>query len=232
MTARKLSVVMPAYNEEKTILKIIFRVEEALSALDMPSELIIVDDCSTDRTPDALQSVAGRHNVLHHEANRGKAAALRTGFAAATGDIILIQDADLEYDPSDYPALLKPILAGECEVVYGSRFLRRGHHPRYRLFYLGNKVLSLLSSLVFGQRISDMETCYKVFTREVLSKVKLKSERFNFEPEITAKIIRAGHRIKEVPISYDSRSFEDGKKIGWRDGVAAIYCLVKYRFFD
>ncbi|MDO8480277.1 MAG: glycosyltransferase family 2 protein [Nanoarchaeota archaeon] len=223
----KLSIVIPAYNEKKTILKVL-QVVKKQPVLGLEKEIIVVDDGSTDGTRDLLKKVNGV-TVIFHEKNQGKGAALRTGLKQATGDIFLIQDADLEYDPADYPKLLKPILDGKTNVVYGSRFLKT-HHARYQLFYLGNKFLSLLTTVLYGQRITDMETCYKMFTREVLEKLDLRARRFEFEPEITAKILKAGFKIMEVPISYECRPFHEGKKITWKDGVKAALYLIKYRF--
>jgi len=224
----KLSVIIPAFNEARTIKEVLKKVEE--SPID--KEIIIVDDFSSDGTRDILRNLGDKYKIIYHEKNKGKGAAIKSGFKEATGDIIIIQDADLEYNPEEYGNLLKPILDGETKVVYGSRFLNRLHMPRYKLFYLGNKFLSFLLSILYGQKISDMETCYKVFKREVVKNIIIKSNRFNFEPEITAKIIKAGYKIKEVPVSYKSRSFEEGKKIHWKDGVSAIYTLVKYRFIN
>jgi len=220
----RLSIIIPVFNEAKTIEKVLAQVKNLL----VNKEIIIVDDYSTDGTRGILKNIK-EAKIIYHDKNQGKGAAIRTGLKYTTGDIIIIQDADLEYNPAEYPALLKPILDGEAKVVYGSRFLNPTHSPRYRLFYLGNKFLSSLSSILYNQKITDMETCYKVFRREVIDNIEIESNRFDFEPEITAKIIKAGHKIKEVPISYNSRSFSEGKKIGWRDGVMAIYKLIKYR---
>lgn len=228
----KLSVIIPAYNERKTILKILNEVEKTELPENLDKEIIIIDDFSTDGTRDIVKGLSGKHKVFFQDRNRGKGAAIKTGIKEASGDFIIIQDADMEYSPSEYPRLLPPLLNGEADVVYGSRFLKRGHRPKYRLFYLGNKFLSFLSSVLYGKRISDMETCYKVFRSEVIKNINIKSNRFDFEPEITAKLIKAGRKIKEVPISYNSRGFADGKKIGWRDGVVAIYVLIKYKFID
>jgi glycosyltransferase involved in cell wall biosynthesis len=227
----KLSVIIPVYNERRTIRKILNKVENAELQDDMAKEIIIIDDYSTDGTREILKRLEDGYKIIYHSENLGKGAAVKSGLKEANGDIIIIQDADLEYNPNEYPVLLKPILNNEAKVVYGSRFLKR-HIPRYRLFYLGNKFLSFLFSILYEQKISDMETCYKVFKREVIKGINIKSNRFNFEPEITARLIKAGYKIKEVPISYQSRSFKEGKKISWRDGVAAIFCLLKYRFFD
>ncbi|KMY66136.1 glycosyl transferase [Desulfocarbo indianensis] len=234
---------MPCYNEEQFLEEIVRRVQ-AVDLGDIERELIIVDDCSRDNTPQiqaALEGQTSAHpsakpfdrpiRVLRHEVNQGKGAALRTGFAQAAGDLVIIQDADLEYDPEDYPKLLRPVLKGKAEVVYGSRFTgeRRNmflHH------WMGNKFLTLLTNLLYNTTLSDMETCYKLFTRHALQGITIKSDRFNFEPEITAKILKKGIRIYEVPISYTGREFEEGKKITWRDGFVALWCLVKFRFVD
>jgi len=227
----KLSIIIPVYNEESTILEIIKRVEEAKTHDIIEKEIIIIDDYSTDKTRALLLGLNDKHKIFFHDKNLGKGAAIKTGLTQVTGDIILIQDADLEYDPNDYYNLLDPILKNETKVVFGSRFLG-AHKPRYKIYYLGNILLSWLTSLIFLQKITDMETCYKVFHRDVLSNIKIKSQRFNFEPEITAKVIKAGHKIKEVPIRYSSRSFAEGKKISWHDGVLAFYYIIKFRFFN
>jgi glycosyltransferase involved in cell wall biosynthesis len=221
-----LSVVMPVFNEAQ-------RVEEALAAVlaaPFRKEVIVVDDGSTDGTGELLaRLVRPEVRVIHHERNRGKGAALRTGLAQARGDILLIQDADLEYDPREYPVLLQPILDGKADVVYGSRFAGQGaHRVLYFWHSVGNRFLTLLSNLFTNINLTDMETCYKVFTREALAGISLKQDRFGFEPEITAKIARKRLRIFEVPVSYYGRTYEEGKKIGWKDGVQALWCIVRY----
>ncbi len=225
----KLSVIIPVYNERETIHDII----EAVSATPHRKEIIVVDDGSTDGTDDKLGSMQQDGlKVIKHAKNLGKGAALQTGFSHATGDIILIQDADLEYDPEEYPVLLKPILDGKADVVYGSRFAGQGaHRVLYFWHSVGNRFLTLLSNLFTNLNLSDMETCYKVFTKEALAGVVIKEKRFGFEPEITAKMAKKKLRIYEVPISYYGRTYEQGKKIGWKDGVWAIWCILKYNLF-
>lgn len=233
----KLSIVIPVYNEYDAWRELLRRVE----SVELPvarRQIILVDDGSTDGTDrqltDFLNEQNARQNdrceykVLFHQQNRGKGAALRTGFQAADGDIVIIQDADLEYDPCDYPRLLAPVLDGRADVVYGSRFLEKRSRKGYLKNYLANKFLTSLTNLVTGLKITDMETCYKVFRRDVLERIKLEQDRFGFEPEITAKIAAMGVGIHEVPISYEARSHHEGKKIGWRDGLKAIWCIFKY----
>jgi len=227
----QISVVIPVYNEVSTIREIIARVQ----AVDLDKEIIIVDDGSTDGTREQLQEIAlSQENikVFYHDRNQGKGAALRTGFEAATGDIVIIQDADLEYDPREYPVLLEPILDGRADIVYGSRFLGGPHRVLFFWHYLGNKFLTLLSNALTNLNLTDMETCYKVFRREVLSDIQLKSNRFGFEPEFTAKIAKKEFRIYETSISYSGRTYAEGKKIGWKDGVKAIFAIIWFRFFD
>jgi glycosyltransferase involved in cell wall biosynthesis len=227
----KISVIIPVYNEKSTITDIIARVR----AVDLEKEIIIVDDGSTDGTSQQLAQIGSKFgdvNVLSHQKNRGKGAALRTGFASASGEIIIVQDADLEYDPREYETLLVPILDGRAEVVYGSRFLGGPHRVLFFWHYVGNQVLSLLCDTLSNLNLTDMETCYKVFKKEVLDDIKLKSNRFGFEPEFTMKIAKKGFRVYEVPISYSGRTYEEGKKIGWRDGLAAIFAILWFRFFD
>ena len=227
----RLSVVIPVYNEVETIKEIVSRVQ----AVDLEKEIIIVDDGSTDGTRELLQEDTfslENVRVLYHDHNQGKGAALRTGFESATGDIIIIQDADLEYDPREYPVLLEPILDGRADIVYGSRFLGGPHRVLFFWHYLGNKFLTLLSNALTNLNLTDMETCYKVFRREVLSGMQLKSNRFGFEPEFTAKIAKKDFRIYETPISYSGRTYAEGKKIGWKDGVKAIVAIIWFRFFD
>jgi glycosyltransferase involved in cell wall biosynthesis len=228
----KLSIVMPVYNEKATIRAIIDRVL-AVKLEGIEKELIVVDDCSRDGTRQELQalSLPGVH-VHFHEQNRGKGAALRTGFARATGDVVLVQDADMEYNPDEYPVLLKPILEGHADVVYGSRFLSGPHRVHLFWHMVGNRFLTLLSNMMSNLNLTDMETCYKVFRREVLQNMTLRSDRFGFEPEVTQKVARGGWRVYEVPISYHGRDYAEGKKIVWKDGVSAIYTIIKYRFVD
>jgi glycosyltransferase involved in cell wall biosynthesis len=224
----KLSIVMPVYNEAGTIEEIVMRVQ----AVPLEQELILVDDCSTDGTRAKLLVLGARPGVkiIYHDRNRGKGAALRTGFAAATGDFVIVQDADLEYDPQEYPKLLQPILEGKADVVYGSRFKDGGnaHGAHYFWHFIGNRFLTLLSNCFTGLNLTDMETCYKVFRRETIQNICIAEDRFGFEPEITAKVAAIGCRVREVGISYAGRSYEEGKKIKWRDGVRAVYCILKY----
>lgn len=225
----KLSVVIPVYNEADTILEIIERVQR----VDIEKEIIVVDDFSTDGTRDVLGEISGgNHNltVLYHGRNQGKGRALRTGFAAARGDYVIVQDADLEYDPEDYPKLLHPLELGKADAVYGSRFITtQEHRVLYFWHSLGNKFLTLLSNMTTDLNLTDMETCYKVFRRELIQSILLEEDRFGFEPEVTAKLARTGARIYEVGISYHGRTYEEGKKIGVKDGFRAIWCILKYR---
>jgi glycosyltransferase involved in cell wall biosynthesis len=220
---------MPVYNEAATVEKIVRIV------LDQPcvAELIIVDDASTDGTWEALQRLApdSRVRTIRHAINKGKGAALRTGISHAAAEIVLIQDADLEYDPADYPALIHPILTNRADVVFGSRFNGAGaHRVLYYWHSIGNRLLTTLSNIATNLNLSDMETCYKVFRREIIQAIPIQEDRFGFEPEITAKVARAGVRIYEVPISYHGRTYAEGKKINWRDGVQALVCILKYNF--
>lgn len=226
----KLSVVIPVYNERRTIEEIIRRVE----GVAIEKEIIVVDDCSTDGTRDVLKKLEGRNEikVIYQPRNQGKGAALREGFKHATGEIIIVQDADLEYDPREYPQLIAPIVEGKADVVYGSRFLSGPHRVLFFWHYVGNKILTTLSNMLTDLNLSDMETCYKAFRADVIKGIKLRENRFGFEPEVTAKIARMGCRVYEVPISYHGRDYSQGKKINWKDGVAAIYCILKYRFID
>ena len=223
----RLTVVIPVYNEVQTLLSLIDRVQ----AVALDKDLILVDDCSSDGTRDLLQRTAFPANVrvLYHERNQGKGAALRTGFAAATGDVVIIQDADLEYDPEEYPKLLEPIASGRADVVFGSRFAGgESHRVLYFWHSLGNKFLTLASNAFTNLNLTDMETCYKVFRREIIQQMPLSSKRFGFEPEITVKIAKCRYRIYEVPISYAGRTYAEGKKIGWKDGFRALYAIAKY----
>jgi glycosyltransferase involved in cell wall biosynthesis len=229
---RKLSVIVPVYNERNTVVEVVRR----MRAVELPDgierEIIVVDDGSTDGTRDVLRQLGDSTvRVVAHEHNRGKGAAVRTGLALANGDYVLIQDADLEYDPDDWPRLIAPVLRGRARAVYGSRFTGERRNMLL-LHWIGNRMLSLVTNVLFNSTLSDMETCYKLVDRSLLSDLGLRSDRFDIEPEITAKILKRGIRIYEVPISYTGREFDEGKKITWRDGFAALWTLVKFRFGD
>lgn len=229
----KLSVVIPVYNELQWIREVVRRVQE----VPIPKELVIIDDCSTDGTRDILRELekAPDVRVIYQAKNQGKGAALRTGFRHATGDIVLVQDADLEYDPAEYPHLIQPILENKADVVYGSRFIGDHHRVLYFWHSVANRFLTTLSNMFTNLNLTDMETCYKVFRREILAGIQLKSNRFGFEPEITAKVAKKrkpSWRIFEVPISYSGRTYDEGKKIGLRDAFVALYCIVRFWLFD
>ncbi len=229
---RKLSVVVPVFNERNTLVEILRR----MRAVELPDgierEIIVVDDGSNDGTRDVLNQLGDSTvRVVMHEANLGKGAALRTGFAHATGDYVLVQDADLEYDPEDWPKLLNPVLRGRARVVYGSRFTGERRNMLL-LHWMGNRFLSMTTNVLYNTTLSDMETCYKLLEHDLVDEMNLQSNRFDIEPEITAKILKRGIRIYEVPISYSGREFDEGKKITWRDGFSALWTLVKYRFRD
>ena len=226
----KLSVVIPVYNEKKTLSELICRVE----AVKLEKEIIIVDDASTDGTRDLLKKYEEQEGfkVIYQSKNAGKGSALRAGFDKVEGEIIIVQDADLEYDPKEYPTLIEPILDGRADVVYGSRFLGGTHRVFFFWHYVGNKVLTTLSNMCTNLCLTDMETGYKVFRRAVLDSFILKCNRFGFEPEFTSKVARHAFRIYEVPISYSGRGYEEGKKINWKDGVAALWFIFRFRFFS
>ncbi len=224
----KLSIVIPCYNEAKTIRTIVERVR---SSPYPDKEIIIVDDCSRDGTRDLLRTQIEPlvDKIIYHEVNQGKGAALRTGFAAATRDAVIVQDADLEYDPGEYPKLMRPILDGKADVVFGSRFMGgEAHRVHFFWHMVGNKFLTLLSNMLTNLNLTDMETCYKVFRRDVLQKIQIEENRFGFEPEITAKVSKLNVVIFEIGISYYGRSYAEGKKIGWRDGFRALWAILKY----
>jgi len=232
----KLSVVIPVYNEVSTVEELLGRVEEAPLPDGVEREVVVVEDGSKDGTRDLLRRLVAqdesRFRLVEHPRNRGKGAAIRSGFKEVSGEIVLIQDADLEYDPREYPRLLAPILSGDADVVFGSRFAGGPHRVMFYWHYLGNRFLTTLSNMFTDLNLSDMETCYKVFRREILDGLELKSERFGIEPELTAKVARRHARIFEVPISYHGRTYAEGKKIGWRDGISAIWAIVRYNLFS
>ena len=231
--ANKLSIVIPIYNEAEHLEEILNQIEAV--DIGMEKELILVDDCSTDGTREILEKLQNSESnsakIFYHEINRGKGATLRTGFEHVTGDITLIQDADLEYDPQDYPKLLQPILEDKANVVYGSRFMEGRQHGLLRS-YLANRFLTSLSNFVNGTNITDMETCYKVIKTDILKDITLRSDRFGFEPEITAKLAKRKCKIVDVPISYRGRDYHEGKTVSWKDGVAAIFHIIRFRFFS
>lgn len=235
---KKISIVVPIYNEEKTLEKIIAAVENA-DVLGLEKEIVLVNDCSRDKSAELLEKYEEKHKVHHHRRNLGKGAALKTGFGVATGDIILIQDADLEYDPNEYTNLLRPILDGKADVVFSSRFLsHKPHRVLYFWHYVGNKTITTLSNILTNLNLTDIESCYKVFSKSILDQIhpKLRSKRFDIEPEMVARVSKLAKknkcRIYEVGISYSGRTYEEGKKIGWKDGIKAIRCIVKYNLFD
>jgi glycosyltransferase involved in cell wall biosynthesis len=224
-----LSVVVPVYNERTTVVEILRRMRQVDLPVDL--EIVVVDDGSNDGTEKVLGALEDSTvRVIHHTSNRGKGAAIRTGLEHARGDLLLIQDADLEYDPDDWPRLLAPVLKGKAQVVYGSRFTGERRNLMF-WHWVGNRFLSLVTNILYNTTLSDMETCYKLFDRRVLEGISIKSDRFEFEPEITAKVLRRGYRIYEVPISYSGRDFDEGKKITWTDGFGALATLVRYRFW-
>lgn len=226
----KVSVLIPVYNEERSILAVVDRV----TATGLADEIVIVDDGSTDLTAERLATLDGREGVtvILQRPNQGKGAALRAAMQAASGDVLLVQDADFEYDPADYPALLAPIQSGETDVVYGSRFLAGMPEGIMKRSAIANKALTLMTNVLYGNRLTDMETCYKVFRREVIADLVLRANRFDFEPEFTSKILKRGQKIVEVPIRFDPRAYKEGKKIGPMDGLMAVWALIKYRFVD
>lgn len=231
--AHKLSIVIPIYNEAEHLEEILRQINAV--EIGMEKELILVDDCSTDGTREILEklqnSAENTAKIFYHEINRGKGATLRTGFQHITGEITLIQDADLEYDPQDYPKLLEPILANKADVVYGSRFMG-GRQEGLLRSYLANRFLTFLSNLVNGTKLTDMETCYKVIKTDILKDISLCSDRFGFEPEITAKLAKRKCNIVDVPISYRGRDYHEGKTVSWKDGVAAVFHILRFRFFS
>lgn len=226
----KITILIPVYNEYNTLNKILAKIEN-IDFYGLNKEIILIDDCSTDGTKELYKDL--NYKVLYHERNLGKGAALRDGFKEATGDIVTIQDADLEYNPEDLLPLVKVVMDNEADVAYGSRFMNIDMSKNFMLTHLlGNKALTIITNILYGANLTDMETCYKVFKSEYVKNLNIKSNRFDFEPEITAKVLKQGARLKEVPISYNARSFDEGKKISWKDGFAAIFALIKFRFMN
>jgi len=226
-----LSIIVPVYNEEKTLLPLLKKVQN-VKLLGLKKQIIVVNDGSTDKTAEVMKKIKiPGIQIYQHDKNRGKGAAIRTAIPHTTGDFVIIQDADLEYDPADYVIILKPLLDGRADVVYGSRFKGVG---RAFLFwhYVGNKLLTFITNILYDTILTDMETCYKAFKGDLIRSIPLRSNRFDFEPEVTAKVLKRGVKLFEVPINYDGRNFEEGKKITWRDGVVALVCLIRYRFMD
>ena len=226
-----LSIIVPVYNEEKTLLPLLKKVQN-VKLLGLKKQIIVVNDGSTDKTAEVMKKIKiPGIQIYQHDKNRGKGAAIRTAIPNTTGDFVIIQDADLEYDPADYVIILKPLLDGRADVVYGSRFKGVG---RAFLFwhYVGNKLLTFITNILYDTILTDMETCYKAFKGDLIRSIPLRSNRFDFEPEVTAKVLKRGVKLFEVPINYDGRNFEEGKKITWRDGVVALVCLIRYRFMD
>jgi glycosyltransferase involved in cell wall biosynthesis len=228
--AKTLSILIPVYNEKATVLELLRRVEAV--ALPVAKEIVVVDDGSTDGTRELLKGLGGRAKVVLHEVNRGKGAALRTALTHATGDLVIVQDADLEYDPADYPGLLAPLLDGRADVVYGSRFLGGPHRVLFFWHYCANKFFTLLTNVLYNINLNDMGTCYKVFDAAQLKAIPLRSERFGIEAELTAKVCKRHLRLFEVPISYAGRTYAEGKKITWKDGFSYLWCLLRYRVAD
>jgi glycosyltransferase involved in cell wall biosynthesis len=235
---KKISVVIPIYNEEKTLEKIIAAVENA-DVFGLEKEIIFVNDFSKDKSKEILEKYREKHKIHHHEKNQGKGAALKTGFASATGDIILIQDADLEYDPNEYVDIIKPILDGKADAVFSSRFLsHRPHRVLYFWHYVGNKIVTNFSNIFTNLNLTDIESCYKAFTKEIFDQInpKLKSKRFGIEPEMVARVAKLSKkdkcRIYEIGVSYSGRTYKEGKKIGWKDGFEAIWCIIKFNLFS
>lgn len=227
---KKITILIPVYNEVNTLIPILEKLE-SIDFYGLEKEIILIDDYSTDGTKELYKNL--NYKVLYHEKNMGKGASLRDGFKEATGDIVTIQDADLEYNPEDLLPLVKAVLDNETDVAYGSRFMNIDKSKNFMLtHFLGNKMLTIITNLLYGATLTDMETCYKVFKAEYVKHLDIKSNRFDFEPEITAKVLKQGARLKEVPITYVARGFEEGKKISWKDGFAAIFALIKFRFMN